>query len=169
MTAYSTVSEAGFVEYHEARGREIPGTWDTDRINAALLVASEWLDNNYGPLFIGEKTAGFLQEREWPRMNAIVYTTPYYVFPTDAIPLQVTNAVYEIAFREATLPGSLNVDYKPNKYSKVSIDGAVSVEWNGFNYASEIQLQISGINSLLAPLLEPSGTSSALSGASERV
>lgn len=152
---------AGFVTYHESRGRTIPITWDDAYISAALLVASEWIDATYGPSFIGYKTDGFEQEREWPRIAAIVDSIPRFVIEDDQIPDRIAKATYEAAFREATIAGSLVKDFTPGKYTSVKIEGALSVDYRQFNYASEIQTQINQVESWLAPLIDVS------SGASE--
>lgn len=162
----------GFVEYHENRGREIPGTWDDDTVDAALLSASEWVDSIYGPSFIGYKTGGFEQEREWPRTAATVWSaTPPYTFPTSEIPERVVNAVYEAAWRHASSPGSLMVDYTPGKYKSVTIEGALSVDYTQFSSASETQIQIGAVDTLLWPLLDigSGGRSSSQSGGASRV
>ena len=174
----------GFEAYFTARNKEIPGAWDTDSITASLLVASEWIDGVYGPLFIGQKTDGFTQEREWPRSSATVIekqssyslspTYGYlasYTFPDTEIPTQVLNATYEAAYRHLTTPGSLEVDYTPGKYKSVSIDGALKVEYAQINSYTEVQIQIAAVDRLLWPLLDPSvgGGMSSLSGGSIRV
>lgn len=168
-------TKEGFAAYHEERGREIPGTWDDDVVNAALLSASEWIDGVYGPSFVGHKTGGFLQEREWPRINAQVkasgYWGEYYVFPDNAVPDRVIHATYEAAWRHATTPGSLLVDYTPGKYKSVTIEGALSVDFRQFDQSSEIQVQIGAVDTLLWPLLEQSSGSknSSYSGGTQRV
>lgn len=171
MAKYADATVAGFTTYHEARGREIPGTWDDDKIEASLLVASEWIDDRYGPSFLGYKTDGFLQDREWPRTTAVVTTSiPPYIIATDEIPERVIHAVYEAAWRDGNASGSLSVDYTPNKYNRVAIDGAVSVEYASLNFASDIQMTIPVIDALLAPLLDLNSIGfAAYSGASSRV
>lgn len=168
MSKYSTVTVAGFTEYQEARGRVVPGTWDDAKIEAALLVASEWIDSVYGQSFVGFKTLGFLQDREWPRTGAVTLTDPPYTFPNDAIPDRVTNAVYEAAWREGNATGALNIDFTPSKYRRVSVDGAVSVEYSGATFASDVQPQFSIIDQILQPLLSVSGNLSVFSGAVSR-
>lgn len=166
---YSTASVAGFTEYHEQRGRVIPGTWDGGDIEAALLVASEWVDNIYGNLFIGQKTDGFLQEREWPRINASILDVRYpYMFGRDEIPERITKAVYEAAFRQASSPGSLMIDYTPGKYKSVNIHGAVAVEYEQFAFASEVQSTYPIIDSLLSVLLTTANQLSAYSSSTIR-
>lgn len=162
----------GFEAYNEARGRTIPGTWDTAFIQAALLVASEWIDNMYGPSFIGYKTGGFTQEQEWPRTNAVVtISEPYYNIPTNQIPDRVVKAAYEAAFRQGTTPGSLQTDYTPGKYKSVEVTGAIKVDYATFNSAAETQVQIGVIDNLLLPLLNGNSAAlmSGLSGAASRV
>lgn len=169
MTNYGTAES--FVDYHTSRGRDVPATWDDDFITAALLSASEWIDSIYGPSFIGYKTAGFLQDREWPRTAAVVNSSiPSYIIGTAEIPDRVVNAAYEAAWRQATTPGSLMVDYKPGKYKSVTIEGALSVDYRQFDSSSEIQVQIGQVDSLLWPFIDECsyGSISSLSGSSIR-
>lgn len=170
MAKYATATVEGFETYWEERGVEIPGTWGEPSIEAALLVASEWIDGTYGALFVGEKTGGFLQDREWPRINAqIVNPNYYYTFPNNEIPQQVIYAVYEAAYRQAANPGSLLIDYTPGKYKRVSIDGAVSVEYAGVNFASDVQATFPRIDQLLSALFDNNADYSMYSGGSVRV
>lgn len=162
---------ADFREYHISRGKDLPVDWlDDELVDAALLVSSEWIDGIYGSQFSGYKTGGFEQEREWPRSSAWADNYPIHVFGTTDIPTRVVQATYEAAFRQLTTPGSLMVDYKPGKYKSVQIDGALSVEYNQFNSAYDIQVQIGAIDTLLWPLLTATGSkSSGLSGPVNRV
>lgn len=168
MSYYGTVED--FADYIEARGGDIP-TDDTDEMEAALLVASEWIDGVYGPSFSGFKTGGFPQEREWPRQAAYTNTYPQYNFLTDEIPDRLKNATYQAAIRQLNSPGCLLVDYTPNKYKSVSVDGAISVDYVDFIQSSDIQIQISAIDQLLAPLLNcyDGAITSNLSGGVNRV
>jgi hypothetical protein len=168
MSKYADATATGFSDYHEARGREVPGTWDETKINASLLIASEWLDMTFGKTFVGEKTAGFLQEREWPRVNAVTRDPRYsYAVPTDIIPTQIIQAVYEAAYRDAQTPGILLVDYTPDKFKRVSVDGAVAVEYRQFTFASEKQTSIPIIERLISDFLYDDN-GSAYSGAIAR-
>ena len=170
MTTYGNV--AAFKAYHLARGKSISVSWTDDMINAALLLCSDWLDNQYGDLWSGFPTGGFTQGRLWPRTNAGTNTYPQYIFTTSEIPANIDNAVYEVAFRELTTPGSVQKDYTPNKYNKVSVNGAISVEYNAsVIQSSDLQLQIPIVESLMKPLINPSaqGSFSLYSGGSERV
>lgn len=172
MAKYTGATVTGFTAYHEVRGQEIPGTWDEAYIEATLLVGSEWIDRTYGALFVGSKTGGFLQDRQWPRINAMVVEgINIYTFPNDTIPELVINAVYEAAWRQANNPGSLLVDYTPGKYKSVSIDGAVSVDYAQFTSAYDIQKTFPAIDQILWPLFDPtaSGSFSSYSGDVARV
>ncbi len=162
---------ADFETYNEARGRTIPGTWDNAYIEAALLIASEWIDGIYGSSFIGYKTGGFVQEREWPRTAAVVESSiPAYMFSVSDIPERVVHATYEAAFRQATTPGCLDVDYVPSKYKKVAIEGALSVDYANLNSSADVQMQIGVVDKLLWPLLDDDSPaySSGLSGSVSR-
>lgn len=162
-------SAAEFETYHEARGRTIPGTWDGTYIEAALLVASEWIDGKYGDRFYGYPTGGYEQDRQWPRTLAYTNTWPVYVFATDQIPTEVKEATYEAAWREATTQGSLNVDFTPSKYNSISVDGAVYVNYNNSLDVTDVQKQIQVIELILKPLFDPKRNTSGLSGGSSRV
>lgn len=145
----------GFLTYLNERGREVSDDWDTADINAALLVASEWLDNQYETSWIGYKK-DFEQERSWPRQNAVVPTYPYHVFSTTDIPVQVVCATYEAAQRELTNKGSLQIDYKPSVYKSVSVHNAVIVEYNDtVTSAYDVQTQITVIQNLMSSLIDP--------------
>jgi len=161
---------ADFENYFSARGFELPVDWDEDKINAALLVASEWLDSQYEDLWIGYKNT-FQQERSWPRQQAMVQTYPYYNFKNDEIPIQVIHATYEAAKRELTNTGSLQIDYQPSQYSKVSVYNAVTVEYNSaVSSVGDVQTQIPIIQSLMSILIDGNkgGNSSSLVGRAAR-
>lgn len=163
-------TKEGFVAYHTARGREVPALWDDEVIQAALLVGSEWIDHIYGNLFIGYPTGGYDQARQWPRTTALTENIyPQKVFTDSEIPDAVVNAAYEAAWRQATTPGSLMVDYTPGKYKRVSVEGAISVDYAQFTSSSDVQIQIGAIDNLLWPLLKKQGNFSNLSGGSNRV
>lgn len=149
----------GLTDYHELRGRDISSYTD-DQKDAALLVASEWLDGVYMGQWGGYKLGGASQVREWPRTGVIdIYG---YAVPSDVVPWQVENATYEVALRQLQSPGSLNVDFTPSQYKRVAIEGAVSVEYASVN-AGSVQKQIPVIGQILAPLLN-CNSGNALSG-----
>ena len=159
-----------FATYFNERGFTVPTSWSEQQINAALLVASEWLDSQYEDVWIGYKNS-FQQERSWPRQQAMVQTYPYYIFNNDEIPTQVIHATYEAAKRELTNKGSLQIDYQPSRYSKVSVYNAVTVEYDTtVNSIGDIQTQISVVQNLMSVLIDPNkgGTGSSLVGKAVR-
>lgn len=165
MTIYGTA--AGFREYHEARGRDVSAYDDDAVIDASLLVASEWLDNTHRRLFKGYKVGGREQDREWPRHS--VFDHEGKAVSSDSVPPEVEYATYEATLRQLITPGSLTLDYIPNKYRSVNIQGSVSVTYAGANGSADIQTQFTIIEQILDPLLGGTGSMSVLSGASVRV
>lgn len=161
-----------FKNYCTLRNKVLPETWTNEMIESALLISSEWLDSKYENIFIGYKANGYKQERSWPREAAVVQNYPYYLFAKDEIPEQLNKATYEAAFRNLTSPGSLEVDFTPNQYKSVRIEGGVSVEYNSsLAYASDIQTEIPIIQSLMSDLIDydKSGSFSRVSGRASRV
>lgn len=158
---------AGWRIYHIARGRNVDAYDDDSEIEAALLVASERNDAKYRSAFGGTKVGYREQIREWPRVGG--FDIHGYSIPSDATPTEVINATYEAALRQLVEPGSLSVDWTPNKYKRASVDGAVSVEFNIFGGAMDAQTQFLIIDEIIAPILTGCGNFSALSGGTSRV
>lgn len=161
-----------FREYMRVRGSSQTDDFDDDRLESALLVASEWLDSQYELIWIGYKTNGYKQERSWPRMSAVVTSFPFYVYNKDEIPEQVVKATYEAASRELTSSGYLQVDYRPSLYKRATVEGAVSVDFNDLIYSSsDVQVEIPIIQGLMEQLIDPqkTGVISPLSGQAVRV
>jgi hypothetical protein len=98
------------------------------------------------------------------------YWGEYYIYPDTEIPDRVIYATYEAAFREATTPQSLQVDYTPGKYKSVTVDGVLTVEYKDVA-VSDLAIQISKVDNWLWPLLDGNSTASfsSLSGGSSRV
>ena len=163
---YGTVAD--FKTYHNARGNVI-AAYEDDDIQAAILLASEMIDFRYFYTdYIGDKTGGRDQVREWPRIGA--YDKDEHVIDSAEIPREVENATYEAALKHLASNGVLFVDYTPPKYKSVSVDGAVSVTYSEFGSSSEVQTRFAVIDSILYPLLRYSGAGySVLSGDSVRV
>ena len=162
MTFYGTA--AGFRDYHTTRGRDVTDYADDALVEAALLVASEWIDAVYFPAsWAYTKTGGSAQDRRWPSIG--VMDAYGYAVASDVVPTLVENATYEAAWRHLQSPGSLTLDYTPNKYKRVSIAGSVSVD---YAMSSDIQSRFLIIDQILAPLLAGGGRTSALTGAVAR-
>ncbi|MBP5699084.1 MAG: hypothetical protein J6W96_06125 [Alphaproteobacteria bacterium] len=160
-----------FKTYLSERGQEVSDDWMDEDIDAALLVASEWLDSQYEDLWIGYKVT-FEQDRSWPRRNAMIATYPYHIYSDTDIPNQVIQATYEAAKRELTKKGSLMVDYQPTQYQSVSIYNAVTVEYkDSVSSAGDIQVQIPVVQNLMSILIDPNkgADGNGLSGRAVRV
>jgi hypothetical protein len=162
MTFYGTA--AAFRDYHTARGRDVTAYDDDAAVEAALLVASEWIDAVYfPPSWPYDKTGGSAQVRRWPTI-AVVDKYGDAV-ASDSVPVRVEYATYEAALRELQSAGALTQDYTPNKYKSVNVQGSVSVVYADRGQAANVQTQFPIIDQILDPLLVGSGMVSALTGA----
>lgn len=162
----------GFKEYLGSRGMSMNCSWTDDKINSALLVASEWLDGIYEGSWIGYKAGGYTQERSWPRKSAQIQSYPFYIFPENEIPEQVIKATYEAAYRQLGNGNALQTDFTPNRYKRVSVNGAISVEFDETVTSwSDVQTQIPIIQTLMNDLMnnDSSGSMSAMSGKAVRL
>lgn len=107
-----------------------------------------WIDDKCWLTFIGGKTGGWAQEREWPRSGI-------EGLPDNVIPVQIEYATYEAAIREGTNPGSLNPDIdrtslvKREKVDVLEVTYAISDDANG----GSLLPVIPAIDSLLASFL----------------
>lgn len=157
MDFYGTAT--GYVAYHEARGRAIHPD-HVDDIETALLVASEWLDGSFDwPGYkVGPRET---QTRSWPRFW--VQDRDHYPVDSASVPVEVEHATYEVAFRWMADDTVLSADHTPERYKRVSIDGALSVEYRGLG-AAEVQKQFPILAIILEPLLGRSGNSPISSG-----
>lgn len=159
-------TSAGFIAYHLARGRTIAD--DAAVNNAALLIASEYIDQKYRGSFPGYKTGGRDQEREWPRGWA--FDREGYSLPVDAVPREVENATYEAAYQQWSAPGSLFVNATLGQTLRsVSVEGAVSLTYSGASNIFDMQLSMPSVDAAIAPVLTGGGAGSSLSGAAVRV
>ena len=150
-------SEAGFLAYHQARGRgDAAGA--IDDIPAALLVASEWIDSTFRSRFMGNKTGMSTQTDEWPRTGVI--DCYGYAVRSDVVPVQIENATYEAALRV----NQLNPDSPVNRYKRVKIDGAIEVDFG--DTSGGLQAAFPAVGAALSSLWCDwrSGGSSAVSG-----
>lgn len=154
-------SAAGFSTYHTDRGRDV-ASYAAPGIEAALLVASEWLDARHRSSFGGLKVGQRDQVREWPRTGALdVYG---YAVSSETTPTEIENATYEAALRELEDTGSLSVDWTPPKYKRAAVDGAVNVEYVMHQSAMDVQTRFAVIDEILSPILTGRGNISSLSG-----
>lgn len=163
---YGTV--AGADAYHLARGNS--AVWDAGDVDdvektAALLLASEWIDFNYGPSFDGYKTENRDQLREWPRTDAY----DQWGVLIAGVPPEIERATYEVALQQIRQNGSLFKTWIASKDIKsVSVDGAISVTFAGAASFGDVQITIPKISGILAAILTGQGFSNA-SGRTSRI
>lgn len=165
MSNYGTV--AGYHTYHTERGT-LNGSHSDAKVLEALLVASEWIDNNYRSMFPGLKVGMREQVREWPRSGAL----DYYGHAVSSVgtPVEIVNATYEAASIHLAGTVALSVNFTPAKYRSVSVDGAISLEYANFSNSQEVQTQFKRIEEILALLITIKGAAnSGLSGVGVRV
>lgn len=165
MSFYGTVT--AYQAYHNERG-SVLGTHGTISIQQALVVASEWIDSRYRSLFGGLKVGLRDQVREWPRTGAL----DYYGYPVleTFVPVEIEQATYEIALIHLAGTTPLSQNFVPAKYRKVSVDGAISLEYAQFANASDTQAQFKRVEEILSGLIgsQLTGDLSNLSGRAVR-
>jgi hypothetical protein len=119
---------AGFTANATAAGYVIPDGTTDDQITAARQRGALVIDR-YEPKFPGTRTAGFAQERAWPRTAAATYYGE--AIPPDVIPVAIVNASYEAAFLELTKPGSLSPVVTGSTTAKRKKVGQIEIEYAG--------------------------------------
>ena len=156
MQIYGSI--AGADAYATSIGNTTWGPLTNEAKQAALARASlyvdsynkRFIDSDYRCwwTFIGGKTGGWAQEREWPR-----HGIPG--LPDNVIPPSIEYATYEAAIREAENPGSLNPDIdrtavvKSEKVDVLQVTYAVSDNAN----ADSLLPVIPAIEGLLSSFL----------------
>lgn len=157
---YGTVAAADV--YHAARAN---AAWTGDDVakQAALIRASVYIDGRYRKLltsgvwqslFLGVKTEGRGQAREWPRTGAEDYEG--HAIPSDQVPVEVEQATYEAALRELAAPGSLSPDFVAASTVKRQKVGPIEEEFSvaaGADGAASVRPVISIIDEMIAPVL----------------
>lgn len=159
---YGTAS--GYKAYWLARGNNQAAVDNADA-EIALLIASEFIDRSFRSQWQGLKVGQREQLRDWPR-SGVVDRDGNPVL-SEVVPLEVESATYEAALRQITTPGIFFKDYTPGKYTRVSISGALSVDYATGN-AYSFQTQMPAIGLILEPLLGCSYSGSSLSGRTSR-
>ncbi|MFP5078306.1 DnaT-like ssDNA-binding protein [Rhizobium sp. YIM 134829] len=147
-----------FRVYATAAGYVVPdGT--TDAQIAAARQRGALVIDRYEKRFGGVRTAGFSQERSWPRNGA--QTTWGQAIPFDEIPAAIVAASYEAAFLELTNPGSLSPVVTGSTAVKREKVGQLEVEYASSTSSSPADLValatpvVTAIETLLAPFLMP--------------
>lgn len=156
---------AGFTAYHTARGTDVSAYTDDTEIESALLVASERLDGMTSGMWMGYKVGQRDQTREWPRSGVV--DADGYAVSSDTVPDEIDRATYELALRQLASPGALMVDYTPSKYTRVSIEGALSVSYASVS-AGDIQTQYPVVWQILSGLIYGSSSGDAITSEARR-
>lgn len=149
---YGTLDDAA--AYMAARGYAWTGT-DADK-EAALLRGSEYVDTLglVRPCFwVGTKTGGRSQVRQWPRTGAVDGFGESIA--SDEIPQEIIEASYQAGYRELANPGSLNPDYVASDTFKQAKVGPLEVTYATSSDPDAIPTKpvVSVINDLIGPLL----------------
>lgn len=126
---YGTLAQC--ITYHVARGRSAWGASGEDEaLEAALLRGSEAIDRKYASRFLGVKTGGREQDREWPRSRSSggeISDRYGFEIGVNEVPKEVINAAYEAAELERINPGSINPVITPNRQVQSErVEGAVA-------------------------------------------
>lgn len=108
-TSYVTVD--GMKQYWYNIGYEYTDLLDND-IKRLLNKSTMYIDNNYRRGFPGHRQTD-TQTLEWPRIGA--YYVDYFPIPEDSIPVEVENAVCEMAYLYHTDQGPSSVISKSGK------------------------------------------------------
>lgn len=134
MSIYGSV--AGANAYFTARGNAA-WTGDDGAKLAALTVASDYIDGRYRyqlypggrwkSMFSGVRTAGYGQDREWPRTGAT--DGEDNAIPDGTTPTPIEYATYEAALIQLTSPGSLTPVYVSTSQVKREKVGPLEVEY----------------------------------------
>lgn len=148
---YGSLEEA--TAYMAARGYAWTGS-DADK-EAALLRGSEYVDSLglVKPCFwVGSKTGGRAQVRQWPRTGAVDgFGEP---IANDEVPQEIIEASYQAAYRELASPGSLSPDYIASDTFKSAKVGPLEVTYATSSDGSiPTKPVVSVINDLIGPLM----------------
>src|SRR5262249_40434434 len=106
-TANSYVSEDEADAYFDDRANDTWANSTADK-EAALIRATQSLDVIYWTRFSGTKLNGRDQALQWPRTGATDVLGN--VIDSDEIPVEIKQATFELAVREAVTPGSTDPD-----------------------------------------------------------
>lgn len=117
----------------------------------ALLRASTYIDAAYSDQWIGLRTYGRNQPRDWPRSGA--YDSEGHGIDKDEIPIEVRHATYECGLREMANPGSLQPDVTAGQIKERVRVGSVEVAY-ATRYGIEGQSPtLTILDGILQPLL----------------
>jgi hypothetical protein len=143
-------TDAGLEAYCEARGLAVP----TVDINPLLLRASVWIDATYRSRFPGYRTNQRNQVREWPRYDAT--DGECNGIPSTEVPIEIIEATYEAALREANAPASLTPDIVKADRVIAERVGSLAVTYSDGGFSTEDRRPIITIcEDILSRLIGP--------------
>lgn len=148
MAGYGT--DEGFNGWLASNGHQLPATAPAPAI--LRQRGSQYIDGLYGSRFAGLPTAGFAQERAWPRSGAEAQGQS---IPADVIPSAIEQASYAAAWHEAKSPGSLSVSAsaaRAVKRKKVDVLEQEFFEGSG-DVLADATVRLAEVEGLLAPFL----------------
>ena len=148
MSGYG--SDSGFAAWLTDNGYALPDAAPDPAI--LRQRGSAYLDALYGAQFSGTPTAGFDQERAWPRTGAEARGAS---IPDDIIPVAIDQASYAAAWHEANNLGSLSVSAsaaKSVKRKKIDVIETEFFEGSG-DAVADSTVRLSAVEGLVAPFL----------------
>lgn len=146
------VSVDAVSKYAASRNRDWSPDSD-DAAEAAVRVATSYVDSTYRAGFQGYQTYGRNQALCWPR--AYVTVDGYYV-DSQAVPRELVKAVCEAAIRELASPGCLTPDVQPGTNITSLTADTVSVQFSGDGMSAyPVFLDV---DNAVAPLLNNAGS-----------
>lgn len=161
--ADALISIADADAYHVAMGNQA-WTGDDETKEQAIRRATAFLTNSYA--WAGSRTHGRAQALAWPRSG--VCDGEGGEIQPDEIPVEIKNAVAEIALRELAKPGSTNPDFAPSQTVKRRKVGDVEVEFADFDAEAPTRPIFAVIDDMIRKFLKGQ-SAAALFGRLDRV
>jgi hypothetical protein len=149
--AESYLSVSGLQTYCANRNLSLGNTVEVNVLEAALRVATEYLEGRYYGKWYGTPSTE-TQALSWPRENVSKPSGGFYA--VTAMPAALLAATAQIAQREVTNPGSLLPDSVSSQRIKSKSVGPVSVTYADSSSSSSSDLpNMPVVEDLLRPLL----------------
>lgn len=150
--------------YHVANGNVAWTGTDADK-ETAIRRATAFVSAGFN--WSGIRTKGRAQSLSWPR-SGVVDREGYGILSHE-IPVELKQAVAEVALRELVEPGTMTPDFKASDQVKREKVGQIEVEYlNANTSASSIKPVLPLVNDLIGQFLAQGG-GSAIAGGSYRV
>lgn len=150
--------------YHTAKGTT---TWtgEDSLKEAAIRRATAFLSNSY--TWQGVRTKGRSQALAWPRSGVV--DQEGYGIAASEIPIEIQNAVAEIALRELVTPGAMTPDFKASDLVKREKVGPIETEYALSNVTADSQRPVLTVVRDMVSQFMCREASSSIAGRSVRV